>query len=820
MTTPTAIAEVSAPRRTRDVPMVAGQRRFAAGRFDNFAFIRDTNPDSIGFDVYDLMRRYPAIHSALVLRKAPILSQIKRAQVRSDDEARRAFLDRVLVQSGLLFRLAVTSLRAMDFGIAAHEIQWQVETLDITYESTDEFGTETEETAWSGPAITVREFHEVNPVSIKKIRRRTEPQGGKPGDGSYDGFVQRGAGNKPDEIVIEAVDSFLHTFGLEYGNLWGTPITRNAYPYFFWANAAWKLYMAWAEKKVIPPRIVYYPVGENLDPVTGETIDNALIAIKLGSDIDAVTAVAIPGDADPLTGKRAWEIEEKPITDRTDTFEKIIGALDRAMLEAIFMPERAYKEAQFGTRAEAERHTDTLLMVDQFDLDRLLSDVNRFVVPRLLEANFEGEGSAEITVPGLTDDERSMLLNVFTMLVTNPEFAPNLDFRRMAETLGVPLAEIEPEEPLDEEPLDETEEPVDTGADTTDAAGNAPNVVLSLEEFDAVIEEGIRALLDQDAGKVSSVLDLLDRIQLAADVDLSQYTITPDTSSILGYKVMKGDRRITGFAAKQVIKSFKNQAQKRQKQAESAARKAATAARVAANKAKRDAEAAARRQTSDARRKAREAAAAERKAQAAERRAAREEQTKQRQAASAQRRTDREAATATRRQQQADTRAAKEADRAEADRVKEAERDDEATISTARSEKSRIESDTRKLASAEADAKVKAAGWDSEAKANDRQAALDRANAAAKKNPDRVYSIVQTKDGFTVISKPKEAIKKARSDTARNIAADDEPADPDGFDASTPDDVADALIARASRTIASLFRERDPSDPDDEPDDE
>src|SRR5215212_3520293 len=68
------------------------------------SFVRDTNPDTLGFDVYDLLRQYPVVVAALLLIKAPILANVRNAAIVCDDPAQKRFLEHTLLDSDLVYR--------------------------------------------------------------------------------------------------------------------------------------------------------------------------------------------------------------------------------------------------------------------------------------------------------------------------------------------------------------------------------------------------------------------------------------------------------------------------------------------------------------------------------------------------------------------------------------------------------------------------------------------------------------------------------------------------------------------------------------------
>lgn len=405
-------------------------------------FGRDTNPDSLSFDVYDRLRRDATIKASLTLIRAPILGNVKNASIDCVDPTIKAFVEEVILRSGLLYRVARTSMRAVEFGVAIHEKIWQVADLDIQVPRPDpQTGHEVPVSVFKGKKIIYKDIKEVNPVTVKEIKRRWTTEDGKPGDGSYDGFIQR-TSNAPTGVAVPANKSFIYTHEAEFGNFWGRPRTREAYQYFWWKDLVQKLWMAWVEKKASPPRKALYPVGKSAK--TG--IDNAQTAVMTANMLDSATSVALPSTRDQK-GQLLWDIQEMVVTDRTDVFTLTIRALDTAMMRAMFTPERVFtQEGATGSYALAQAHTDTFLMT----LDALLMDFidafNRWVLRPLILVNFGVKvPPCSVVVNGLTDEERDFLRGVFSDLSKNPSNQATINFPAIATKFGVPIRDVQTE---------------------------------------------------------------------------------------------------------------------------------------------------------------------------------------------------------------------------------------------------------------------------------------------------------------------------------------------------------------------------------------
>lgn len=841
---------------SRDVPSI-GKRRLINVEGVTLGFTRDTNPDIIGFDVYEMMASHPAIRSALVLLKAPIIGRAKQAQVVCDDEKVKAVVERVFLESGLLVRTMRTMLRALEYGVSFHEIDWEAEELTVPFMETLEDGTQQEGTAWDGPIHSIKTIKEVNPTTVSEILRRTKPRDGKPGDGSYDGFVQtdpkglskftRSDGTTGTGIHIEPLKSFVYSHDMRFGNMWGTPRTRPAYPFYFWAQAQWKYWMAWGEKKQASTRLVRFPEGWTTLP-DGSRIENMVLALNVGNALDSVATVALPSTRNPVSGEYDWDIEEFTTTDRSDTFEKITSALDQQALMAIFMPERVFREGEHGTLAEAETHTDTFLLTLDETKDDAVDTFNRFSVQRFVAVNFGPDVECRIDVPSLTDQQRANVRAAFNMLITNPENQSQIDFRAIAEDQGLPLLEEQPdeEEVPEEEPLEEEEVPVEEDLEDElppEEGGTPDNLVLSDEDTDSV-------------EWFSGLTILGDVVSLALPVDLSKYEISPDGKSTIGYKIINKStgKRVLGSAARNVLKAFKSQGAKASKKAESEAKAAARKQESAAKSAQTKAQQEQRRAAAEAKSAARTAASAQAKAKAAGERAQKQQTAETRRVAAE---TKREADRATRAAETAQRKAEQEKAKAEREQkaqtreqerttakqtreakqaAKETEKADKAVAGAVAKETKELQTATvaeknalERAVAKEKDPnkalnKVKSEGWQPGGTAGSRDAALAQAERLAKDSPDKMVSVMKVGERFVVISKPKKAIKTSKN-TASNVAAADvseEPVgsppgyDDPGHDSSSPTEEVLGVFQRAQETITGFFTRHGEDPADDE----
>lgn len=753
-----ALAVSNAGRKTVDIPMVVGQLRATRGsrvRATGKNAGAETRPPMLSLDQLARMETYPVIQMGLALVIAPVVAQFARATATCDDPARAAFVQRALIDSGVLYEGARTALHNQVFGVAIHETEWR--SVHLTVEITEDdpaSGDALPQVVWDDLALVPVALHEVNPTTVPRFKRRVQARDGKPGDGSYDGFVQRIDG---EDIDIEAVASWVVPYNSRYGSLWGRSRLEGAHPYWFWAQSALIAWASWVNRKGSPTRVAYYPSGSTT--INGQTIPHSEVALNTANVVDEYVAVALPSDEIAGTDTPQWRLEEIKSTDQTDIWEKYLAFIDRAILHSMLVPERVFMEARGGgTNAESETQTDTFLLTSDQILRDLARSASVYLADRTATINLDDGPPVQIEVPGLSDTERTWLRDMVTQLMTSPEVLAHIDARALLHRFGVPLGP--PPAPAD----------AGLGIAGPDAQGTAAG---------DVNPQDVAAAGDLPAPPPNLLLDALDvqhdlalTIALAATVDLSKYRITRDAKALSGYSVVNAStgERLSGFAAAQVLKAVQNQGKKAQaeseRQAKAAARKAESAQKAAARKA-----------TSEANKAARQAASEQKKAAAAQ------------------------------------VKSQKDAERAAAKATKDAERQakaaanlDRQTVNNARAEKNRLERATQKMSGAAATQHLQDNGFDVEKDTSGSRAdAIAQAEKVAHDNPDDIVTIVQSRDGFHVVKKPKVAFQKDRQQSTGNVALDalvdgEEP----GYDAGEVDEFVAALFRKASEVIADM----------------
>ena len=233
------------------------------------------------------------------------------------------------------------------------------------------------------------------------------------------------------------------------GSLWGYP--RIGYAYRFW----WSFWFNWGladrhfEKDADPPAIVYYPANKPpLIDSTGQEVSRRDMALNIGERARSNSTIALPGD--PVIGEdgstknmREWEIDFAKGGGNFDVFEKRFDQLQVMLLRSIFVPEEAFQAKGGSAGYNSTSQLQEAFVASQIVLMQEIDfDLNRYVIPQLVMANFQKEWEAGVKVRKVTkgfDSNDVDLAKLIIQGIANKDASSlPLDVEALLDAVGLP----------------------------------------------------------------------------------------------------------------------------------------------------------------------------------------------------------------------------------------------------------------------------------------------------------------------------------------------------------------------------------------------
>lgn len=262
---------------------------------------------------------------------------------------------------------------------------------------------------------------------------------------TVDGYPITGTG------YLKAKDVILCNINVEGTYWYGRPIMRNEIiPYDGWkaVNEAADIY----DRKIAGSHwIIYFPVGVTAYFDGRTNVPNEEIATALMQSLDRSGAISVPtkvsqviDDFNNSHEQLAWKVELlSDMTSQQSNFVDRLKYYDALKARALGFPERAILEGQFGTKAEAQVHSDAAVAVAEYRHAKLTEQISTQTVNDILRFNYgrKAIGSVYLKPSPIADDTKLFLRQIFQALVQNsPEVAlERINAREVKERLGLPI---------------------------------------------------------------------------------------------------------------------------------------------------------------------------------------------------------------------------------------------------------------------------------------------------------------------------------------------------------------------------------------------
>jgi hypothetical protein len=247
---------------------------------------------------------------------------------------------------------------------------------------------------------------------------------------------------------LKAHETILCNIQVEGTNWYGRPLMLNEIiPYNGWktVNDSADRY----DRKIAGSHwVIYYPLGES--NLNGQMTDNYLIAQELIRGLESSGAMAVPKHIDETIQElkadspNAWEIDL--LSDQSNQQANFIDRLayyDALKARALGFPERSVFQGKFGTKAEAETHSDLAIVISDQRHANLTQQISYQLVNDLLRYNYgrEAIGSVFLKAAPIADDLRKFLREVFLKLLqSDPQTAlERINGQEVRERLGLPM---------------------------------------------------------------------------------------------------------------------------------------------------------------------------------------------------------------------------------------------------------------------------------------------------------------------------------------------------------------------------------------------
>lgn len=408
-----------------------GRRTSIRGALNRIGEFRE---DPTDWHTLNLMRKYPMIKLALIVRLSPIITALREVRIECEDPAIKAFIKEVFVKR-MIVDLAQSAIKpSWEFGTAPHEKVWETVLVRATYKDED---TQQEVVAWDGPATIYKKIRFVHPETLKNWLLDGETQ-------DFAGFVQKKRIGEDKDRTVEDWKAFVYVNRFLYGGLWGETEMTDIYPYWYYAEFFRALMADFLRFKAVPPIVGWAPTGVREDE-DGNEVDNIVYAADLLEKAYDNLVIVLPAEFDETTRQMMWGYKQLEMGDRGgDIYAKGVEELDVMILRGLIVPERTVTQnmAAVGSYNQAEVHQERMIDASKLETDEFLKACNKWAIPQLIEDNFgAGAPPARLFSHGLSEDLKLKLHAIVIALLQNDKAGihrAQVAFQDLLDLLNIP----------------------------------------------------------------------------------------------------------------------------------------------------------------------------------------------------------------------------------------------------------------------------------------------------------------------------------------------------------------------------------------------
>jgi SPP1 gp7 family putative phage head morphogenesis protein len=252
-------------------------------------------------------------------------------------------------------------------------------------------------------------------------------------DGSLQGYKQDFA---TEPCLVKDKKCLIIINKYSSGNYYGESALEPAYGYWYISGINLQFHTRWLERKGTGLFIGRFPEGHS--KISNIDKDNSEIMLELLDTIMEGTAVALPSGYDDK-GNPIWDINLLEGQDKNDSFIQFHEYLDKMMLRALIIPERALTQGEIGARSSVEAFTDIFIQRKQDVLDNIVDTISNYMVQPLVELNWGKEVEIKVKAGRLDDYSKQTAQTIIEKLVEKGAVTPERQW--LIDKTGIPLEE-------------------------------------------------------------------------------------------------------------------------------------------------------------------------------------------------------------------------------------------------------------------------------------------------------------------------------------------------------------------------------------------
>jgi len=387
--------------------------------------------DALAYETIDKMAENGVVKFATYVKKAGALAPFRSQRTwriwSTDDplqQATTAAMDRIV------FRMMANAIDSMF--IYGNSVQETVYANMTSYE----LGLSKSRSArevWTMPKLP----KQVHPETVDHIRRTAKMK--------FNGFVQKPTEvGYPTEIPVPVQNSLVLVNEERFRNLWGTSSYEAVYPLWFWYEVVIRSMVRYMERMGTPVTVVSAPSKKMVrKPGTTDLVDAMVWGLAVAGNAGVSSALSLPSDIDPESGKPLWDIKYLTAQERSQPFIDVLEQLTQMILRSMIIADRAVSKdsGTTGSYGMAEVHARANAIQNQMIVAGIVDSLNDYFFPWI--ARWKRGASPpplRFMTQGLDVQDIDMITKLFGVAGNSPlaqDALGRIDYERMSIDAGI-----------------------------------------------------------------------------------------------------------------------------------------------------------------------------------------------------------------------------------------------------------------------------------------------------------------------------------------------------------------------------------------------
>lgn len=255
--------------------------------------------------------------------------------------------------------------------------------------------------------------------------------------GNYNGFWYK-KGDSIKQKLVAPEYSFWYTSDMENGNLYGESMLKKVYKPW-WFNEKMHVFANRYYERFGEPLVIgRSPSGVKVKDSKGTLKDAQDLMRDVIGEIRSHTSVNLPSEKDSENGDYLYDLKYLESMMRGFDFDNYLQRLDMEVTKGLLLPELMFGGIKGGSYSLGSAQIEVFYTNLMGIMDNITDYVNLYILPQLIEYNFDKNKNAKFTYQPLSASSKKFITDLILKLLDKGKI--DLDLEQIEERSGFKIS--------------------------------------------------------------------------------------------------------------------------------------------------------------------------------------------------------------------------------------------------------------------------------------------------------------------------------------------------------------------------------------------